>query len=154
MDTYGGTGRHGGGAFSGKDPSKVDRSACYAARHVAKNVVAAGLAKKVEIQVAYAIGVADPISIHVDDFGTAVVDPNQLEEVIKDLFDMRPRGIIQRLKLKRPIYEKTAANGHFGRNDPDFTWEKLDYVDRLRKAFGIKTPRKAAKKKIARKKSK
>ena len=139
--------------FPAKIQVKWTGSACYAARHVAKNVVAAGLAKKVEIQVAYAIGVADPISIHVDDFGTANVDPFKLEEVIKDLFDMRPRGIIQRLKLKRPIYEKTAANGHFGRNEPDFTWEKLDYVAQLRKAFGIKAPRKVVKKKAAKKKS-
>jgi S-adenosylmethionine synthetase len=154
VDTYGGIGRHGGGAFSGKDPSKVDRSACYAARHIAKNVVAAGLARQVEIQVAYAIGVAEPVSLHVEDFGTATVDPVRLEKVIRELFDMTPRGIIERLKLKRPIYEKTAAYGHFGRSEDDFTWEKLDYVSKLKRAFSDKASRAPAKKRVARKKRK
>jgi len=125
-DTYGGMGRHGGGAFSGKDPSKVDRSACYMARHVAKNIVAAGLAEKCEVQVAYAIGVAEPISIMVDTFGTGKMDEDHIEGVIRKNFDMRPGGIIRILDLKRPIYQQTAAYGHFGRNDPSFTWEKTD----------------------------
>ncbi len=154
VDTYGGVGRHGGGAFSGKDPSKVDRSACYAARHIAKNVVAAGLARQVEIQVAYAIGVAEPVSLHVEDFGTATVDLVRLEKVIRELFDMTPRGIIERLKLKRPIYEKTAAYGHFGRTEADFAWEKLDYVSKLKRAFSDKASSAPAKKKAVRKKKK
>ena len=137
VDTYGGVGRHGGGAFSGKDPSKVDRSACYAARHIAKNVVAARLAKRCEVQVAYAIGVAKPVSIHVDDFGTGVVSREKLESAIKKVFDMRPAALIDRLKLKRPIYKKTAAYGHFGRNDKDFTWEATDHVKALRKELGL-----------------
>jgi S-adenosylmethionine synthetase len=138
VDTYGGVGRHGGGAFSGKDPSKVDRSAAYAARYVAKNVVAAGLADKCEVQVAYAIGVARPVSIHVETFGTAHVDEARIEALIADHFDLRPKGIIQMLDLLRPIYRKTAANGHFGRNDPDFTWEATDRADALRAAAGLK----------------
>ena len=131
-DTYGGMGRHGGGAFSGKDPSKVDRSACYMARYVAKNVVAAGLADKCEVQVAYAIGVAEPVSIMVDTFGTGKVSEEEIEAKIRKVFDMRPAGIIKTLDLKRPVYRKTAAYGHFGRSDPDFTWEKTDKVSLLR----------------------
>ena len=131
-DTYGGMGRHGGGAFSGKDPSKVDRSACYMARYVAKNVVAAGLADRCEVQVAYAIGVAEPVSIMVDTFGTGKVSEEEIEAKIRKVFDMRPAGIIKTLDLKRPIYRKTAAYGHFGRNDPSFTWEKTDKASLLR----------------------
>lgn len=133
VDTYGGYGRHGGGAFSGKDPTKVDRSASYAARHAAKNLVAAGLAKKVEIELSYAIGVAQPISIFVDSFGTGVVSDRKLEEILKKHFDFRPSAIIERLDLRRPIYQKTAAYGHFGREDEDFTWERLDKVEDLKK---------------------
>lgn len=125
-DTYGGMGRHGGGAFSGKDPSKVDRSACYMARYVAKNIVAAGLALKCEVQLAYAIGVADPVSIMVDTFNTGKVDEEKIESQVREIFDTTPQGIIETLRLKRPIYKKTAAYGHFGRNEPDFTWEKND----------------------------
>ncbi len=125
-DTYGGMGRHGGGAFSGKDPSKVDRSACYMARYVAKNIVAAGLAEKCEVQVAYAIGVAEPISIMVDTFGTGKMTEEEIESLVRKNFDMRPAGIIKMLELKRPIYRETAAYGHFGRNNPSFTWEKTD----------------------------
>ncbi|NOJ27727.1 MAG: methionine adenosyltransferase [Nitrososphaera sp.] len=125
-DTYGGMGRHGGGAFSGKDPSKVDRSACYMARYVAKNIVAADLADKCEVQVAYAIGVAEPVSIMIDTFGTGRVDEEQIESKVRKVFDMCPAGIISTLDLKRPIYRKTAAYGHFGRNEPTFSWEKTD----------------------------
>lgn len=125
-DTYGGMGRHGGGAFSGKDPSKVDRSACYMARYVAKNIVAASLASKCEVQLAYAIGVADPVSIMVDTFNTGKVDEEKIESQVREIFDTTPQGIIETLRLKRPIYKKTAAYGHFGRNEPDFTWEKSD----------------------------
>ena len=124
-------GRHGGGAFSGKDPSKVDRSACYMARYVAKNIVAAGLADKCEVQIAYAIGVAKPVSIMVDTFGTGKVVEETIEEKVVKSFDMRPAGIIKMLDLKRPIYKKTAAYGHFGRNEPSFTWEKIDKVSSL-----------------------
>lgn len=131
-DTYGGMGRHGGGAFSGKDPSKVDRSACYMARYVAKNIVAAGLADKCEVQVAYAIGVAEPVSIMIDTFGTGKVLEDEIEARVRKVFDMRPAGIIKTLDLKRPIYRKTAAYGHFGRNDPSFTWEKTDKASLLR----------------------
>ena len=131
-DTYGGMGRHGGGAFSGKDPSKVDRSACYMARYVAKNVVAAGLADKCEVQVAYAIGIAEPVSIMVDTFGTGKVSEEEIEGKVRKVFDMRPAGIIKTLDLKRPIYRKTAAYGHFGRNDSGFTWEKTDKAPLLR----------------------
>jgi S-adenosylmethionine synthetase len=131
-DTYGGMGRHGGGAFSGKDPSKVDRSACYMARYVAKNIVAAGLADKCEVQVAYAIGVAEPVSIMVDTFGTGKVSEEEIEAKIRKVFDMRPAGIIKTLDLKRPVYRKTAAYGHFGRSDPGFTWEKTDKATLLR----------------------
>jgi S-adenosylmethionine synthetase len=138
VDTYGGYGRHGGGAFSGKDPSKVDRSACYMARHVAKNVVAAGLATKCEIQVAYAIGVAEPVSLLVDTFDTGVVPEQKLSATLRELFDFRPAGIIKTLNLKRPIYQATAAYGHFGRHAVDglFPWEKADMADTLRSAFG------------------
>src|SRR5215204_3576486 len=126
VDTYGGMGRHGGGAFSGKDPSKVDRSACYMARYVAKNIVAAGLAEKCEVQIAYAIGVAEPISIMVETFATAKIPEEQIEGLVRKNFDMRPAGIIRTLDLKRPIYQPTAAYGHFGRNNSTFTWEKAD----------------------------
>ncbi len=125
-DTYGGMGRHGGGAFSGKDPSKVDRSACYMARYVAKNVVAAGLADKCEVQVAYAIGLAEPVSIMVHTFGTGKASEEETEAKVRKTFDMRPAGIIKMLDLKKPVYRKTAAYGHFGRNEPGFTWEKTD----------------------------
>ena len=137
VDTYGGWIPHGGGAFSGKDPTKVDRSAHYMARYVAKNVVAAGLADKFMIQLAYAIGVANPVSIMIETFGTAKVDEEKLLKVIKELFDFRPGAIIKKLDLLRPIYSKTAAYGHFGRNEPEFTWEKLDMVDELKRAFNI-----------------
>jgi S-adenosylmethionine synthetase len=137
VDTYGGYGRHGGGAFSGKDPSKVDRSACYMARYVAKNVVAAGLARKCEIQVAYAIGVAEPVSLLVDTFDTGVVPDAKLSSQLRELFDFRPAGIIRKLDLKRPIYQKTAAYGHFGRTPHDgwFPWERTDMKEKLRSAF-------------------
>jgi len=135
VDTYGGFARHGGGAFSGKDPSKVDRSAAYAMRWVAKNVVAAGLAKRAEVQVAYAIGKARPVGLYVETFGTETVDPARIAVAINEIFDLRPLGIIEDLDLKRPIYRKTAAHGHFGRSDPDFTWERLDRVDALRSWF-------------------
>ena len=135
VDTYGGMARHGGGAFSGKDPSKVDRSAAYAMRWVAKNVVAAGLAARAEIQVGYAIGVARPVGVYVETFGTETVDPRRIEDAIAAIFDLRPMAIIDSLDLKRPIYAKTAAHGHFGRDDPDFTWENLDRVDALKAYF-------------------
>ena len=134
VDTYGGMGRHGGGAFSGKDPTKVDRSAAYACRWVAKNIVAAGLAKRCEIQVAYAIGVAHPLSVFVDTKGTGVVPDSQIEQAVRSVFDLRPAAIIRDLDLLRPIYTKTAAYGHFGREDKDFTWENCDKVDQLRAA--------------------
>ena len=133
MDTYGGYSRHGGGAFSGKDPTKVDRSACYAARYVAKNIVAAGLADKCEIELAYAIGVARPLSIFVDTFGTGRLDNEKLVEIVKENFDLRPGAIIKNLDLRRPIYKQTAAYGHFGRTDIDIPWEKTDKVDILKK---------------------
>ena len=135
VDTYGGMARHGGGAFSGKDPSKVDRSAAYAMRWVAKNVVAAGLARRAEIQIAYAIGQARPVGTYVETFGTETVDPARISEAISEIFDLRPRAIIDALDLKRPIYAKTAAHGHFGRDEPDFTWERLDRVDALKAFF-------------------
>ena len=125
-DTYGGMGRHGGGAFSGKDPSKVDRSACYMARYIAKNIVASGIASKCEVQLAYAIGVAEPVSIMVDTFNTGKIYEEKIEAQVREIFDTTPLGIIETLRLKRPIYTKTAAYGHFGRNEPDFTWEKID----------------------------
>lgn len=134
VDTYGGYSRHGGGAYSGKDATKVDRSASYAARYIAKNIVAAGLAKKAEVQLAYAIGVANPVSVRVDTFGTATVAESKLEAAVRDLFDLRPAGIIQMLDLKRPIYRQTAAYGHMGRTDIDLPWEKLDKVDALKAA--------------------
>ncbi len=137
VDTYGGVGRHGGGAFSGKDPSKVDRSAAYAARYVAKNIVAAGLADKCEVQLAYAIGIAQPVSIHVDAFGTAKIDEGRIEDLIRAHFDLRPKGIIQMLDLLRPIYRATAANGHFGRSEPEFTWERTDKANALRADAGL-----------------
>ena len=137
VDTYGGMGRHGGGAFSGKDPSKVDRSAAYMGRYVAKNLVAAGLCERCEVQVAYAIGVADPVSIMVHTFGTAKVDEVRLAELVREVFDMRPRAIIEHLDLLRPIYKKTAAYGHFGRELADFTWEKTDRAAELRQRSGL-----------------
>jgi S-adenosylmethionine synthetase len=137
VDTYGGAARHGGGAFSGKDPSKVDRSAAYAARWVAKNVVAAGAATRCEVQVAYAIGVAQPVSILVETFGTATVDPEKIGEAVRQVFDLRPAAIIRDLDLRRPIYAKTAAYGHFGRNDKDLTWEHATRVDDLKSALGL-----------------
>ena len=137
VDTYGGMARHGGGAFSGKDPTKVDRSAAYAARYVAKNVVAAGLADKCEIQLAYAIGVARPVSIHVETFGTGKVPNEKIVELIEKNFDLRPAGIIAMLDLQRPIYKQTAAYGHFGRNDLDLPWEKTDKAETLRKEAGL-----------------
>ncbi len=137
VDTYGGMGRHGGGAFSGKDPSKVDRSAAYAARHVAKNVVAAGLATRCEVQLAYAIGVADPVSIAVDTFGTNAIPEEKISALIRNNFDLRPKGIIESLDLLRPIYKKTAAYGHFGRELPEFSWEKTDKADQLKQQAGI-----------------
>ncbi|HPA73581.1 MAG TPA: methionine adenosyltransferase domain-containing protein, partial [Spirochaetota bacterium] len=132
VDTYGGMGRHGGGAFSGKDPSKVDRSAAYMGRYIAKNVVAAGLAHRCEVQVAYAIGVAEPVSVMVDTFGTGKVSEEEIAKRIKKVFNLKPSGIIQTLDLLRPIYLKTAAYGHFGRKDPDFTWEKTDKAAELK----------------------
>ncbi len=138
VDTYGGFGRHGGGAFSGKDPSKVDRSACYMCRYIAKNLVAAELADRCEVQLAYAIGVAEPVSLYVNTFGTNKIPENQIEDIVRKNFDMKPSGIISQLDLKRPIYKKTAAYGHFGRNEPEFTWEKTDKVKILRKSAGLK----------------
>ncbi len=135
VDTYGGMGRHGGGAFSGKDCTKVDRSGAYAARWVAKNVVAAGFARRCEVQLAYAIGVSEPVSVMVDTFGTATVDERALERAVREVFDLRPGAIIRDLDLRRPIFLKTAAYGHFGRTDPDFTWERTDRVDELRAAL-------------------
>ena len=135
VDTYGGMGRHGGGAFSGKDCTKVDRSAAYAARWVAKNVVAAGLAHKCEVELAYAIGVPQPLSIMVDTQGTGIVDDNVIEQAVEKVFDLRPGAIIRDLKLRRPIFQKTAAYGHFGRKDPDFTWEETNRVDELKAAI-------------------
>jgi S-adenosylmethionine synthetase len=137
VDTYGGMGRHGGGCFSGKDPSKVDRSAAYACRYIAKNVVASGLASRCEIQLSYAIGIADPMAVFVDTFGTGKLPDATIAALIKKLFPLRPSDIIEHLKLKRPIYKKTAAYGHFGRNDPDFTWEKTDKAAALRRAAGL-----------------
>ena len=137
VDTYGGAARHGGGAFSGKDPSKVDRSAAYAGRYVAKNIVAAGLADKCEIQVSYAIGVAEPTSISINTFGTAKIGEEVIADLVREHFDLRPRGIIEMLDLRRPIYRATAAYGHFGREDDQFSWEKTDKADALRAAAGI-----------------
>jgi len=133
VDTYGGRGRHGGGAFSGKDPTKVDRSAAYMARYVAKNIVAAGLAERCEVQLAYAIGVSEPVSVHVDTEGTGQIPDAQIAEIIRKVFPLTPSGIIKHLDLRRPIYQKTASGGHFGRNEPTFTWEKTDKVEAIRK---------------------
>jgi S-adenosylmethionine synthetase len=138
VDTYGGMARHGGGAFSGKDPSKVDRSAAYAGRYVAKNVVAAGLAQRCEVQVAYAIGVARPVSIHINTFGTGVIADSKIADLVQQHFDLRPRAIVKTLDLLRPIYGPTAAYGHFGRTEPGFTWERTDKAEILRDAAGIK----------------
>jgi len=140
VDTYGGMGRHGGGAFSGKDPTKVDRSAAYMARHIAKNIVAAGLADRCEVQLAYAIGVADPVSVLVDTFGTGKVDTPIISDLIRAHFKLTPKGIIESLNLRRPIYCKTAAYGHFGRNDPDFTWESTDKAAKLASDAGLRQP--------------
>ena len=137
VDTYGGMARHGGGAFSGKDPSKVDRSAAYAGRYVAKNIVAAGLAERCEIQVSYAIGVSEPTSISIDTFGTGVISDRTIEDLVREHFDLKAGGLVAMLDLKRPIYRATAAYGHFGRDNPDFTWEKTDKADALRAAAGI-----------------
>jgi S-adenosylmethionine synthetase len=137
VDSYGGYSRHGGGAFSGKDPSKVDRSACYMARYIAKNVVAAGLARKAEVQLAYAIGVAEPVSVMIDAFGTATVDEEKINSLVRETFKLTPKAIIETLDLRRPIYNPTAAYGHFGRTGPGFTWEKTDRADALRKAAGL-----------------
>ncbi len=137
VDTYGGMARHGGGAFSGKDPSKVDRSAAYAGRYVAKNIVAAGLADRCEIQVSYAIGVAEPTSISIETFGTAKIDEERIAQLVQEHFDLRPYGIIRMLDLIRPIYRKTAAYGHFGREEPEFTWERTDKAEALRDAAGL-----------------
>ncbi len=142
-DTYGGVGRHGGGAFSGKDPTKVDRSGAYAARYVAKNIVAAGLADRCEVQLSYAIGIAQPTSINVDTFGTNNVPESKIVELVKKHFKLTPRWIIDHLNLRRPIYRKTAAYGHFGREDPDFTWEKTDLAETLRLEAGLSKPLKA-----------
>ena len=137
VDTYGGQGSHGGGCFSGKDPSKVDRSASYMARHIAKNIVAAGLAKKCEIQIAYAIGVAEPVSVMIDLMGTGVIPKYRIKEIVNEVFDLRPAAIIEYLDLLRPIFKKTAAYGHFGRSEPEFTWEETNMIDVLREKAGI-----------------
>ncbi|MDA8168798.1 MAG: methionine adenosyltransferase [Nitrospiraceae bacterium] len=137
VDSYGGVGSHGGGCFSGKDPTKVDRSGAYMARYIAKNIVAAGIADKVEVQIAYAIGVPEPVSLLVDSFGTTKVDPEKTVKAIRNVFPLTPKGIIEALNLRRPIFRKTAAYGHFGRNDPDFTWERTDKAEELRKEVGL-----------------
>jgi S-adenosylmethionine synthetase len=137
VDTYGGYGHHGGGAFSGKDPSKVDRSASYMARHLAKNIVAAGIADRAEIQLAYAIGVAEPVSVMIDTFGTARIPDAQIQKILRENYDLTPKGIIKTLDLRKPIYKKTAAYGHFGRSEPEFTWERTDRAAELRKAAGL-----------------
>jgi S-adenosylmethionine synthetase len=141
VDTYGGWGRHGGGAFSGKDPTKVDRSAAYMARHVAKNLVAAGLAERCEIQLAYAIGVSEPVSVHVDTQGTGKIEDGRLCQIVRELFPLSPSRIIEYLDLRRPIYRLTAAGGHFGRSEPEFTWEKTDRVADIQEAAGVETAR-------------
>jgi len=138
VDTYGGMGRHGGGAFSGKDPSKVDRSAAYAARYVAKNIVAAGLAERCEVQVSYAIGVAEPTSIRVETFGTGAVSEDRLVALVREHFDLRPRGMVEMLDLLRPIYRQTAAYGHFGRTEAAISWERTDKAEALREAAGLR----------------
>jgi len=137
VDTYGGWGRHGGGAFSGKDSTKVDRSAAYMSRHVAKNIVAAGLATECEVQLAYAIGVAEPVSVRVDTNGTAAVEESKIVAAVREQFALTPQGIINYLELRRPIFRKTAHGGHFGRNDPDFTWESTHRASELRAAVGL-----------------
>jgi S-adenosylmethionine synthetase len=137
VDTYGGAAPHGGGAFSGKDPTKVDRSACYMARYIAKNVVASGLADKCMVQLAYAIGVAEPVSVYIDTYGTGKVDDDKISEIVRAHFKLTPKGIIETLNLRRPIYKKTAAFGHFGRTEPEFTWERTDKADALRKDAGV-----------------
>ena len=144
VDTYGGYSRHGGGAFSGKDPSKVDRSACYMARYIAKNIVAAGLASRAEVQLAYAIGVAEPVSVMVDTFGTAAIPEEKITEIVRQNFSLTPKAIIETLDLRKPVYKQTAAYGHFGRTGPGFTWEKTDRADALRKAAGLGAPVEAA----------
>ncbi|MBI4212064.1 MAG: methionine adenosyltransferase domain-containing protein, partial [Deltaproteobacteria bacterium] len=136
VDTYGGHGSHGGGAFSGKDPSKVDRSASYMARHIAKNIVAAGVVDRCEVQIAYAIGYPEPVSVMINGFGTEKVDRKKLLEGVREIFPMKPAGIIKYLDLKRPIYRKTAAGGHFGRNEPEFSWEKTDKASALKSFLG------------------
>ena len=146
VDTYGGMGRHGGGAFSGKDPTKVDRSAAYMARYIAKNIVAAGLAERCEVQLAYAIGVAEPVSVLVDTFGTGVIESKKLEALVRANFQLTPKAIMESLNLRRPIYRKTAAYGHFGRTDPDFTWEATDKAKTLREQAGLKADLAGAKK--------
>ncbi len=143
VDTYGGMGRHGGGAFSGKDPTKVDRSACYMARYVAKNIVAAGLASRVEVQLAYAIGVAEPVSVYVNTFGTGIVEEDRLTELVRNNFSLTPKGMIKSLKLRRPIYRETAAFGHFGRTGKGFTWEVADKAEALSAEAGVKTKKAA-----------
>ena len=140
VDSYGGYSRHGGGAFSGKDPSKVDRSACYMARYIAKNIVAAGLASRAEVQLAYAIGVAEPVSVMVDTFGTGTIPDEKITELVRQNFSLTPKAIIETLDLRRPVYKQTAAYGHFGRTGPGFTWEKTDRADALRKAAGLSAP--------------
>jgi S-adenosylmethionine synthetase len=137
VDTYGGAAPHGGGAFSGKDPTKVDRSACYMARYIAKNCVAAGFAEKLQVQLAYAIGVADPVSVMVDTYGTGRIPDMKITELVRSHFKLTPKGIIEDLDLRRPIYKRTAAFGHFGRSEPEFTWERTDRAHALRKAAGL-----------------
>jgi S-adenosylmethionine synthetase len=144
VDSYGGYSRHGGGAFSGKDPSKVDRSACYMARYIAKNIVAAGLASRAEVQLAYAIGVAEPVSVMVDTFGTGTISEEKITELVRQNFSLTPKAIIETLDLRRPVYKQTAAYGHFGRSGPGFTWERTDRADALRKAAGLGVPVEAA----------
>ncbi|HEX8171413.1 MAG TPA: methionine adenosyltransferase [Thermoanaerobaculia bacterium] len=139
VDTYGGRGRHGGGAFSGKDPTKVDRSACYMARYIAKNLVAAGVADEVEVQLAYAIGVAEPVSVYVDTFGTGKLEVPKLVDLVREHFSMTPRGIMETLNLRRPIFKKTAAYGHFGRSEPEFSWEQTDKAEAIRASAGIES---------------
>ena len=138
VDSYGGMGRHGGGAFSGKDPTKVDRSGAYMARYIAKNIVAGGLAKRCEVHLAYAIGVAEPVSVLIETFGTGTIEAQRLQDIVRANFKLSPAGIIDSLSLRRPIYQKTAAYGHFGRNDPEFTWERTDRAGKLREEAGLK----------------
>jgi S-adenosylmethionine synthetase len=137
VDSYGGVGSHGGGCFSGKDPTKVDRSGAYISRYIAKNIVASGIADRVEVQLAYAIGVPEPVSILIDTFGTGKVEEKKIVKLVRDNFDLTPKGIIDHLRLRRPIYKKTAAYGHFGKTDPDFTWEQTDKAETLKKQAGL-----------------